>query len=381
MLRDVAEIVFWLSVFLVFWTYVGYYLLLKLLSVLVVRETERVDITPGVSIVITAYNEQKKISRKLEECLSLDYPKDQLEIIVASDGSTDGTNSIVQSFETMGVQLIAVPERRGKHYAQEQAIGTARHGIIVLTDATTSLRSDSIRKIVRSFADQSIGCVSGMDVVASSTEAPQGEGVYVRYEMSLRSLESRVCSLIGVSGSFFAVRKELCNTWFADMSSDFFVPIVSYMNGKRAILDSEAIGEYELVKNPEREFHRKVRTVVHGLAVLIRLASVMNPFRYGLFSFQMISHKLLRWLVPFLLILMLATNLLLLSSGLIYVILLFAQASFCIAALAAYLFKFLERNAVFKIPFFFVMVNLSILVAWIRYLTGERYVTWERTDR
>jgi glycosyltransferase involved in cell wall biosynthesis len=381
MLREVAEIVFWLSVFLVFWTYVGYYLLLKLLSVLVVRETERVDITPGVSIVITAYNEQKKISRKLEECLSLDYPKDQLEIIVASDGSTDGTNSIVQSFETMGVQLIAVPERRGKHYAQEQAIGTARHGIIVLTDATTSLRSDSIRKIVRSFADQSIGCVSGMDVVASSTEAPQGEGVYVRYEMSLRSLESRVCSLIGVSGSFFAVRKELCNTWFADMSSDFFVPIVSYMNGKRAILDSEAIGEYELVKNPEREFHRKVRTVVHGLAVLIRLASVMNPFRYGLFSFQMISHKLLRWLVPFLLILMLATNLLLLSSGLIYVLLLFAQASFCIAALAAYLFKFLERNAVFKIPFFFVMVNLSILVAWIRYLTGERYVTWERTDR
>jgi glycosyltransferase involved in cell wall biosynthesis len=341
----------------------------------------RDDSTPSVSIIITAYNEDKSIASKLDNCLGIDYPEDSIEIIVASDGSTDRTNDIVKSYSDRGVRLVEICERNGKHFAQKQGIDVSNHDIVVFTDATTMLERDSIRMIVRSFADPKIGCVSGKDRIDVGGEPSHGEGIYVRYEMKLRSLESSISSLVGVSGSFFAARKTICETWYSDLSSDFFVPIVAYMQGYRSVLDDDAIGRYAVVADPEREFERKVRTVVHGIQVLIKLKSILNPFRYGFYAFQMFNHKLMRWIVPLAFIACLIANIFLVDANFLYELLLALQVSFYVTALGAYMVKSLEKQTLFKIPFFLVMVNLSIIVAWFKYCCGEKYISWERTER
>ncbi len=377
----ILQAIFWISVASILWVYAGYYIFLKFISLFLTRNVSRDDSTPSVSIIITAYNEDKSIASKLDNCLGIDYPEDSIEIIVASDGSTDRTNDIVKSYSDRGVRLVEICERNGKHFAQKLGIDVSNHDIVVFTDATTMLERDSIRMIVRSFADPKIGCVSGKDRIDVGGEPSHGEGIYVRYEMKLRSLESSISSLVGVSGSFFAARKTICETWYSDLSSDFFVPIVAYMQGYRSVLDDDAIGRYAVVADPEREFERKVRTVVHGIQVLIKLKSILNPFRYGFYAFQMFNHKLMRWIVPLAFIACLIANIFLVDANFLYELLLALQVSFYVTALGAYMVKSLEKQTLFKIPFFLVMVNLSIIVAWFKYCCGEKYISWERTER
>lgn len=372
------QILFWMACLALFWTYFGYYLFLRIYATVGSRPVKSDDIEPPISLVVTAYNEEQRIAQKLDNCLALDYPVDKLEVMVVSDGSTDRTVDIVASYESRGVKLLAIEKRLGKHHAQRTGLEEAAYDILIFTDASTSLRADSIKKIVKSFADPEVGCVSGTDETDGSTE---GEGLYVKYEMELRSLESQVSSLIGVSGSFFAIRKPICETWHSDLSSDFFLPIVAHNSGFRTVLDREAVGSYGLVKEPGKEFQRKVRTVVHGLEVLFRFAELLNPTRHGFFSLQIISHKLMRWLAPFLLCFCLILSIPLSGESPVYQIVLAIQIVLYVAALTAYAIGGLRNSRFFKIPFFFTMVNLSIIVAWYRYLTGERYVTWERTNR
>jgi cellulose synthase/poly-beta-1,6-N-acetylglucosamine synthase-like glycosyltransferase len=194
--------------------------------------------------------------------------------------------------------LLVLPVRQGKHYGQHEAVKIATGDILVFTDATTYLNPDSVKKLVRGFADSSVGCISGEDFVETDESESAGEGAYVKYEMKLRSLESKVGDLVGVSGCFFALRKKLTDTWFSDLSSDFYLPILTHMKGYRVILESEAVCRYAALKDPEKEFQRKVRTIVNGMAVLDRLKTILNPFKYGFFSLQIISHKLFRWSVP-----------------------------------------------------------------------------------
>jgi cellulose synthase/poly-beta-1,6-N-acetylglucosamine synthase-like glycosyltransferase len=375
------QLAFWVACLAVFWTYFGYYAFLRAYSIFASKPVRTDNITPSVSLIIAAYNEENRIGDKLENSLLLDYPGDILEIIVVSDGSNDGTVEIVSAYKDKGIKLIEVPDRRGKHYAQERGVEQAVNDIVVFTDATTLLDTDALRKIVRGFSDPEVGCVSGMDRIDLGHTSRQGEDLYIRYEMKLRALESSVSSLIGVSGSFFAVRKSICDTWHTQLSSDFCIPIMAHLNGYRCVLDSEAIGSYGLVSEPEREFDRKVRTVVHGLDVLFHFRSILNPLKNGFYSLQMISHKLIRWMVPFLLIFCLILNFALASGATLYQIILALQLTFYLAALAAFLMEELRQNGLFRIPFFFTMANWSILVAWIEYIRGARYVTWERTSR
>lgn len=377
----VLQILFWGAVLLVVWAYVGYFLAMWMFSHIRFKPVRRMDWFPQLSLVITAYNEEKRIGRKLDNSLELDYPRDKLEIIVVSDASTDATESIVTSYADRGIKLLAIPVRHGKHYGQGQGIRIATSEIVVLTDATTFLEKDALRKIVRSYADPEVGCVSGEDRVETPGGETAGEGAYVKYEMKLRSFENRTGSLVGASGCFFSVRKGLCGAWIDEMSSDFYMPIVSYMNGFRTVVEQEAIGVYRVVNDPSREFERKVRTVVHGLEVLFRFKGIMNPFRYGGYALQMISHKLCRWLVPAALIIALGANLLLINAGWFYQLTLVLQALLYLLALAAHTMKRLQVFSLFKIPLFFVMVNLSILVAWYKYLTGNTYVVWDATKR
>ncbi|MFZ5979899.1 MAG: glycosyltransferase family 2 protein [Candidatus Zixiibacteriota bacterium] len=377
----IIKAVFWLSFFLISWAYFGYLLTLKIISLVYQKKLVRQDFTPDISIVITVYNEEKRIREKLDNTLSLDYPPEKREIIIVSDGSDDETENIVRTYIDKGVKLLAIPERHGKHYGQGEGIRQARNDIVVLSDATTFLKEDALRKIVRSFADPTIGCVSGEDRIKQDGEGSDGEGIYVRYEMLLRSLESRVGSLVGVSGCFFAMRKKLVSDWIDDMSSDFYMPLVSRLHGYRAVLDSEAIGIYRVLRKAEKEFIRKVRTVVHGFEVFFNFKKLLNPFKYGFYSVQLLSHKLGRWLVPLWLFFMLVLNALLLDQGSLYQALMAGQLLFYLLALIGYLVKKSRDVFVFKIPLFFVMVNLSILVAWHYYLIGKKFVTWDSTKR
>jgi cellulose synthase/poly-beta-1,6-N-acetylglucosamine synthase-like glycosyltransferase len=380
-MSEILQIIFWISLGLVFWSYIGYLIFLKLVSMLRSHTVDRQDITPPVTLVVTAHNEVARIRQKIENCLELVYPKELVEIIIVSDASDDGTDEIVNEYAGRGVKLLRIPERKGKHYGQGKGIQKAASDLVVLSDATTFLKKDAVRKMVRCFADPKIGVVSGEDAVNEGENGSSGEGAYVRYEMKLRSLEARAGSLVGASGCFFAIRKKLADGWVDDMSSDFYMPIISYMKGYRTVPEPEAIGYYTVLGDPHREFHRKVRTVLHGLEVLFRFKAILNPFRYGFYSLQMFSHKLMRWLVPLCLVVMLVTSGLLIGSGLLYQILFAGQCLLYALALLAFFVTPLQRNTLFRIPLFFCMVNLSIAIAWFQFLTGHKQVVWTATQR
>ena len=377
----IIKVIFWLSLFLIFWSYFGYLIGLKIISLFYRKKLTRQEQTPNISLIITAYNEEKRLQEKLDNTLSLDYPRDKLEIIVVSDGSTDQTVAIARTYQDRGIKLLEIPERHGKHYSQGQGIKKVQSEIVVLTDATTYLKEDALKKIVRNFADPKIGCVSGEDHIETIDGSTDGEGVYVKYEMKLRALESQVGSLVGVSGCFFAMRKELVTGWIDNMSSDFYIPIVAYLNGYRAVLESEAVGYYTVLKKAEKEFERKVRTVVHGFEVLFHFKKILNPIKYGTYALQMLSHKLNRWLVPFWLFFLFAMNALAIDQGLFYQVFFAGQIFFYLLALFGYLVKKTREIFIFKIPLFFVMANLSILLAWHYYLIGKKFVIWESTRR
>jgi len=382
MIMTILELIFWLMVLLLGWTYFGYPLALQLLALFLPKKVARKNYQNQISVVITAYNEERNIKKKIKNTLSQTYPADMLEIIVVSDASTDSTDEIVRSFVSQGVRLLRIDERHGKHYGQGRGIRMANADVVVLSDATTFLAVDAVEKIAMNFSDPTVGCVSGQDkILNAEPDVAPGEEMYVSYEMTLRGLESSVGSLVGVSGCFFAVRKHLCENWVDNMSSDFYLPIISHMNGFRTIIDMEAIGYYEILERPGKEFVRKVRTVVHGMEVLSLFRGILNPFRYGSYSLQIFSHKLSRWLVPIYLIILLLVNLVLAQHTLFFLVTFLAQVVLYLLALIAALAVSLKKYQLFRTVFFFVMVNYAILVAWYAFLMHKEFVLWEPTKR
>ncbi len=342
----------------------------------------RAPITPMVSLIITAYNEEKRIREKLENTMKLDYPREKLQVIIASDGSTDKTHDIVREYADRGVVLFEVPDRKGKENAQAQAVKIASGEIVVFSDTATRLDPKGLQEIVSNFADSQIGCVSSEDKMISDDDTDVGgEGFYVKYEMWLRALESRCNSVVGLSGSFFAARKEVCEDFSPKMQSDFRTLLSSMKKGMRGVSDPNAIGYYQDIKDKSREFQRKVRTVLRGLTVFFNHPEFLNVFKFGLFTYQYVSHKLMRWLVPFFLCSALITNIMLITESPLYFWLLIAQGLFYASALLGILFPSLTKVVFIKIPSFFVVVNASILVAWIKFIKGERVVLWQPSVR
>ncbi|MFW9950615.1 MAG: glycosyltransferase family 2 protein [Candidatus Thorarchaeota archaeon] len=375
------EVIFWLSLVLIIWTYFGYYLFLKLISIFYIKEINRHSFIPPISIVITAHNEEIRIRDKIENTLNLNYPGNKLEIIIVSDGSTDDTVNIVKSYQNRGVKLLIIPQQMGKHFGQGKGVEKAQNEIIILSDSTTFLKQDAVMKMVRNFADPTVGCISSSDKIEGAGSQGSGESIYIRYEMQLRELESKVNSLIGASGSFYSIRKILCNEWHPYMSADFYLPLICKMKGFRTIHEPEALAYYNILRKEKEEFTRKVRTIVHGIDVLFHFKQVLNPFKYGLFSIQVISHKLIRWLVPYLMITIIITNIILVNDGGLYLAIFIAQLLFYCIAIIATFSKRLKNKVIFKIPLFFIMANVSILVAWYDLLRGQRYTTWKPTKR
>ncbi len=377
-IRISLEWAFWLAAGGAFYAYFGYPLLLLLVGHVRRRPEPEPVALPRVSIIIATHNEAHQLADKLSDTLALTYPPDRVEIIVAADGSTDATAEVVGGFARQGVRLVETGRRLGKEGAQKLALQQASGEIIVFTDAGTRCAPATLEAMARRFADPGVGCVSGVDRHLEAGAA-HGESWYLRYEMFLRRLETRAGSLVGLSGSLFAVRREICDRWSEDKPSDFHVVLDAIRMGYRGVSEPAAIGYYRPLAEESREFRRKVRTVLRGMTAFFQSLDLLNPIRHGLAAWQLVSHKLFRWLVPFFQVVSLGTAAALAPQSAFFAAVLGLQLAFYAAALLGWKPGVQWRAC--RVPYWFCLFNASILAAWIQFLLGRRIVLWEPTRR
>lgn len=372
--------VFATSIAVIVWVYVGYPIVLAAAAVLRRRPVRRAAIEPTVSLIVCAYDEAKTIRRKLEEIRALDYPADRLEVIVASDGSTDGTDDIVREFAPR-VRLLALGRRNGKTAAQNEAVKAATGEILVFSDVTTVYPAGSLRAMIENFADPTIGCVGGDLIYGNEPDntAAEGRALFWSYERQLRLWESRVHSMIGTAGCAYAMRRSLYLPLDPGAISDFVQPGLVTARGHRTVLEPRA-RVYEPVESQTlgEELHRRARIITRGLRGAFRMPTLLNPLRHPWFATVLWSHRVLRWLVPVFLLALLAASVPLAAHGPAYRAVLGAQLAVYAAGAIAY---GLERRELRLpgafIPLYFCLVNLAPLVALKNLLRGEKKVVWE----
>jgi cellulose synthase/poly-beta-1,6-N-acetylglucosamine synthase-like glycosyltransferase len=380
MLQSTAQIIFWTSLAALFYVYVGYPLLVYAVSRLFPKNIRRAVLEPTVTILITAYNEEKDIRRKLENTLRIDYAPEKLEILVASDGSTDKTEEIVREFEPQGVRLFRQEGRVGKTFTQNKAVERAAGEIILFSDATTDYRADVLRKIAPNFADESVGCVAGKLIYVDNSKSTVGKGAksYWNYETFLKESESRACSLIGASGCLYAVRKSAYQPMYAEACSDFLICTVIFRQNLRSVYEAEAVCTEETNKQSSKEMQMRVRVILQTFTDLWRNRDMLNPLKSGFYAVQLISHKLLRYSVPVFLLLILFSTGVLAAQTFFFALFFIFQTAFYATAGAAWI---LERNGVrlgiSAMPLYFVLANIASVIAFYKFLRGERYAHWE----
>jgi glycosyltransferase involved in cell wall biosynthesis len=373
------ERLFWICAFGAIYSYALYPLILSFFIPRRRAGARSAVSVPKVSLVVACRNEEKRLAAKIENALKLDYSP--LEIMVASDASDDRSDTIVQEYASKGVRLVRSPDRRGKEHAQGLAIEAATGDIIVFSDAGTDLPPESIRHIVARFEDTQVGAVSSEDLFIGVDGELAGEGAYVKYEMWLRRLESDRAGLVGLSGSFFAARRNVLVSWDPSIPSDFACALMTNRAGLVAVSDPGVRGIYRDIKDPRKEYQRKVRTAVRGMTGLARLAGVLNPFRYGLFAFQVWSHKVMRWLVPWFLLGLLVSSVALNEEALIYRAAMWLQiVGYGIVILAHVLGTVRELGPI-RIAYYFVQANLALAHAFVLFLAGKRIVVWNPSVR
>jgi len=341
---------------------------------------------PPVSISLPAYNEESRLGGTLDALLALDYPPDRLEIVVVSDASTDGTDAIAASFADRGVRLLRLPERGGKVAAENLAASRLENGIVVNTDATIRIPPGALKPLIRAFEDPSVGVASGRDVSVASVEdeANQAESGYVGYEMEIRALETRVEGIVGASGCFYAIRRDLHEPPFPPhLSRDFASCLIAREHGYRSVSVDEAICFVPRTASLDREYRRKVRTMTRGLATLAFKRRLLNPFSFGVFAWMLWSHKLARWLVPLSAPIALLALAGLAIAGSRIAGGLLALATIGVAAGYAAM-RWAERGSapgpVSTLGYAFA-ANAAGLVAWGRFLTRGSQAVWEPTRR
>lgn len=371
-----------LAVLVITYVYVGYPVLLALVAPWCRRTKREEDFLPTVSLVIAAYNEEQVIREKLENSLALDYPKERFEIVVAADGCTDATHTIVRSFATQGVILHEVTPRGGKTRALNLTIPKTHGDILVLSDANTMYRPDAIRKLVRHFVDPRVGAVSGdVQLVDADAGHAFSEGLYYRYERWLQRLESRIQSIIGADGAMYAVARK----YFRPPSNeiivdDFVISMTVARLGYRVLYDPEAIATEQGTLSSHEEFRRKVRIIAGGIqAVLLGEGLPRRQQPWLLLCY--LSHKLLRWLMPCFLLLVFLTSLACLST-MPYTLLVLGQVVFYGVALGyAWNLPGIRRLPWSGVPYYFCLVNGAALLGLWKGIRGTQKVMWQRTTR
>ena len=364
------KILFWTVSILIVYTYLLYPLVLSVLARFKKEILQKSDILPGVSIIVSAYNEEVVIEEKIKNCMELDYPKESLEIIIASDGSDDRTNEIVKRFFDEGVVLADYKERRGKSEVLNRTVPTAKNEIIVLSDANTSFRKDALKMLVRNFGDDRVGCVCGEMKFRNSRENKIGEleGFYWKYEVFLKRLEGQRGSLLGANGGIYAIRKRLFEKIPSDtIIDDFVIPMKILEKEYRVLYEPEAIAYEDTAKGVIQEMARRVRIGAGDFQSLILTRQLLNPFR-GFSAYAFWSHKVLRWFAPFLLIGALFFNAFLVGEK-FYLIVFISQVSFYAMALTGRMNPKAGRIKIFGMCYYFVSMNIALLAGFFRFFT------------
>lgn len=377
-------LVFWIASGLILYTYLIYPAVLWLLT----RRTRQPRLSepavwPSVSMVLAAYNEAGVIRAKIHNTLALDYPAERFQFIVVSDGSTDATDQIVAEYAPQGVCALRMPRNGGKTLAQNAGCRLATGDILVFSDANSMYEPQALKELVKPFADPRVGCVCGELHYANPRQAAagKGEGLYWRYERFLKRHESLLVSALGANGSIYAVRRDLFVELDADIISDFIMPVRVWRNGYRVLYEPGAITTEAAGGSFQAEFRRRTRIVSRSLRGLWTERSVLNPWTNGYFAMQVWSHKVLRWMVPVFLAVMLAASLALAGEPR-YRLILGLQLLFYLLALLGYLLQNrVGRIALLYIPAYFCAINLGALVGIWNFLVGKRYQAWQPSGR
>ncbi|PYS70206.1 MAG: glycosyltransferase family 2 protein [Acidobacteria bacterium] len=379
-IRVAAEIIFWFSAAALFYTYGGYPLLIALVSMLRPRRVQRANYAPAVTMIITAYNEEHALAAKLENTLALDYPRELLEVMVASDCSTDRTDEIARAFAKNGVLLHRQTQRLGKTAAQNAAVAKAHGDIILFSDATSLYAPDVLQKMLPNFADESVGCVGGRLVYVDPGDTHVGRGAksYWNYETFLKRHKSRACSLIGVSGCLYAVRRAAYVPLYHDACSDFIIATKMIEQGLRTIYEPDAVCTEETNRQHDNELRMRVRIIAQTFTDLWRHRAMLNPLRSGLYGIQLLSHKVMRYFVPLFLIALFAAAAVLSGVSVPYRMLFVAQSIGYVGGAMSWLLENLGvRSRLLALPHYFVLANVASLIAMFKFLRGERYARWE----
>ncbi len=375
------KIIFWVSFVLITAVYFGYPLFLIIATFFRKKAVHKSDLILPATLIIPAYNEEKSIREKIENSLSLDYPKDKLEIIVISDSSTDKTEDIVKEYIGRGIKLIIQDPRKGKMAALNKAVPQAKGEIIVFSDANTMYDPHALRMLIRNFSDSNIVCVCGnsMFITKKSSSVELGFSAYMKYERFIWSMESQMRSLLVVDGAIYAIRKGLFSPIDEVLADDFVNPLRMGAMGYGVIYEPEAKAEEKAVSNIQEEFKRKIRVTFQGYTALMYLWPLI--FKSGLLRiFQYFLHKLLRWLVPFFLLSMFICSLLLIGID-IYRYLFVGQFLFYVSAFIGYVLqKKGSKEKIFYVPFYFCLINLASVAGLFQAIKGSRGGAWEKAE-
>lgn len=372
------EMLFWGSLALVAYTYLGFPLLLAARARLRPRPWREADVTPRASLVVCAHNEAATIGAKLENTLALDWPTGRLQVLVASDGSTDATESVVRGFAGRGVRLLSLP-RRGKIPTLNAAVAEATGEILVFSDANSMWAPDALRALARPFADPAVGGVAGDQRYLGQRErdGSDGERAYWSLDRELKRWESAAGSVTSATGAIYAIRRELFRPVVSGVTDDFFVSTHVVRAGRRLVFAPDAMAFEPAAASSGAELQRKVRVATRGLRGVWVMRALLDPFRYGFYALQLFSHKVARRLLGLPLLAALLATPFLWNEGWIYRAALLAQLAVYGAAAAAWLIPRVGRAKPFAIPFYFCLVNLAALRAAWNVVTGRRIDVWE----
>ena len=388
------EIVFWLSLFIVFYTFVGYgillYLIIKIKRVFRGKPASVTPIDsllPCCTLIVAAFNEELFIEDKIKNCLQLKYPAGKLKLLFVTDGSSDATTSIIDRYPQ--VTLLHQDNRAGKIAAVHRAMAHTDTEIVVFTDANTFLNTDAMINICRHYIDKTVGAVAGekrVQIDKNADASSAGEGFYWKYESTLKKWDSELYSVVGAAGELFSVRRSLYEDVPADtVLDDFMISMLIAAKGYRIIYEPKSFAMETGSENVREELKRKIRIAAGGIQSILRLKSLFNPFKYPVLSFQYVSHRVLRWTVtPFLLILAFLLNIVLVvqSGAFLLDVVLLAQLLFYALAIAGLIMekRHIRIKALF-VPYYFCVMNYAVLMGIIRYFTKKQSAVWERAQR
>jgi cellulose synthase/poly-beta-1,6-N-acetylglucosamine synthase-like glycosyltransferase len=373
------EITFWISLITLIYIYIGYPCLLTIVAAIKSKPVSKRQIELPVSIIVPAYNEEAVIRVKIENLLSLEYPREKVEFIIVSDGSSDNTVKIASEYRKKGITVIDFPQRRGKPAILNDIVPKVKGEIVIFSDASSLLSKKSISKLVRNFNDPDVGCVCG-DYKFSFTDCSlrgKGESLFVKYELFIKRKEAQIGSVLGLHGALYAIRKNLFQNLAIDtINDDYILPAKIVLMGFRSVFEQEAVAFEKEGLSVNAEFERRVRMSAGNWQMLHQLKSLLNPLR-GMIFVEFLSHKILRTLTPVLLLAFF------ISSGLIsrnaYASIFFMQVFFYLAALLGYFLNLKKLYLkLFYVPFYFCISNIAVALGLFKFLLGIQGVKWKR---